>query len=163
MATTTTEVVFRDNKVLFDPYNRVSFCNACRCGDSPDNPVPDEWPEQHFMPSCVVVRRTLLTLCEECDHNLSFGTQTLPLAMIVDGEEYSGICVAIPEAEEATPEIVGTITLTASTAWVLTLECVEEGVGNHIVWQGEKDYGTTPVGTYIRTDGCDDMDQALVQ
>jgi len=50
----------------------------------------------------------------------------------------------------------------AGNKWLIAISCFEMPTTTHDIWLGEKTKGTTPVGEYARTGGCDEETETLV-
>ena len=44
---------------------------------------------------------------------------------------------------------------TGNQKWIINVNCIDFGLNEYPVWQGEKTTGLDPTGVYTRTGGCD--------
>lgn len=151
-------VYFKDGKVLFDRFGRISFCANCECGARNDLPAPAAWPDDVTLPSCVAVMKTNFTACVGCVDTDTEGS--LPIELYQDTESYTVPNDVVHRLPDDDYVVEATITLVASK-WTLIVQCFD-GVTASDLWTGEKDTGLSPIGTYIRTGGCDEAEQVTV-
>lgn len=152
-------ITFKAGQVLFDKYKRVTFCPNCKCFDGglTGPPTGCTWPTGITLPSCVVVRKTGFTACEDCVDEDENGEE-LPIVLYLGTEIYETADVFTLPAYDARPDLTVNATIEfvdADCVWKLTVICTD-GATEYVIWQGEKDYGDDPIGSYLRTSGCDE-------
>lgn len=154
-------VKFKSGKVLFGRTRHVSFCDRCDCSHKLGDPSPCSFPAGVDMPPCIHVMKFDFDACPECVTTVEDGV--LPLVLNQDVEQWDTDDVDDTFANLTGRRLYGHCQLITDVPchWELSVKC-KEGASYYDVWVGEKPEGQTPVGTYVRTGGCDLTEQITV-